>query len=102
MILNEYMELPYRMEIVPDKEEGGYAVSFPELSGCVTYGVTLLESAVSNAENAKKERLMAVLEDGQEIYGPDGLNEYSGQFKLRIPKSWHCQLSSDLSGWGSA
>ncbi len=28
MTLNEYMELPYRMEIVPDKE-GGYAVMFP-------------------------------------------------------------------------
>ncbi len=29
MTLNEYMELPYRMEIVPDKEAGGYAVMFP-------------------------------------------------------------------------
>ncbi len=28
MTLNEYMELPYRMEIVSDKEEGGYAVTF--------------------------------------------------------------------------
>ena len=38
MTLNEYMELPYRMEIVPDKEEGGYAVMFPELPGCMTCG----------------------------------------------------------------
>lgn len=58
MTLNEYMELPYRMEIVPDKEEGGYAVMFPELPGCMTCGATL-ESAVSNAEDAKKEWFMA-------------------------------------------
>lgn len=38
MMLSEYMELPYRMEIVPDKEEGGYAVTFPELPGCMTCG----------------------------------------------------------------
>ena len=53
MTLNEYMELPYRMEVVPDKEEGGYAVTFPELPGCITCGATL-ESALSNAEDAKR------------------------------------------------
>ncbi len=84
MTLNEYMELPYRMEIVPDKEEGGYAVAFPELPGCMTCGKNL-ESAVSNAEDAKKAWLEAALEDG--------LDDYSGQFKLRIPKSLHRQLS---------
>ncbi len=92
MTLNEYMELSYRMEIVPDKEEGGYAVTFPELPGCITCGETL-ELAVSNAEDAKKEWFMAALEEGQEILAPDVLNDYSGQFKLRIPKSLHHQLS---------
>lgn len=92
MTLNEYIEMPYRMEIVPDQEEGGYAVMFPELPGCVTSGETL-ESAVSNAEDAKKEWLLAALEEGQQIPEPDSLNDYSGQFKLRIPKSLHRQLS---------
>ena len=27
--LNEYLALPYRMEIVEDREEGGYVVSYP-------------------------------------------------------------------------
>ena len=27
--LKEYLALPYRMEIVEDRDEGGYAVSFP-------------------------------------------------------------------------
>ena len=38
----------------------------------------VFESAVSNAEDAKKEWLMAALEEGQEIPAPDGLNDYSG------------------------
>lgn len=99
MTLNDYMELPYRMEIVPDKEEGGYTVMFPELPGCITCGETL-ESAVSNVEDAKKAWLIAALEEGQKIPEPESQNEYSGQFKLRIPKSLHRQLSehSKLEG----
>ncbi|MCI9079063.1 MAG: toxin-antitoxin system HicB family antitoxin [Lachnospiraceae bacterium] len=92
MTLNEYMKLPYRMEIVPDQEEGGYSVMFPELPGCVTCGETL-ESAVSNAEEAKKAWLLATMEEGQEIPVPGSLDNYSGQFKLQIPKSLHRQLS---------
>ena len=38
----------------------------------------VFESAVSNAEDAKKEWLLAALEEGQEIPAPDGLNDYSG------------------------
>ena len=92
MTLNDYMELPYRMEIVPDVGEGGYAVTFPELPGCITCGETL-EQAVRNATDAKKAWLEAALDEGIAIAMPDVLNEYSGQFKLRIPKSLHRQLS---------
>lgn len=51
--LNDYLAMSYRMEIVEDKNEGGFVVSFPELPGCITCGDTI-ESAVANAENAKK------------------------------------------------
>ena len=90
--LNDYLSMAYRMEIVEDKDEGGYVVSFPERPGCITCGETI-ESAVKNAEDAKKEWLMAALEDGVEINEPDDIEKYSGQFKLRIPKSLHKSLS---------
>ena len=38
-IPNDYMELSYRMEIVEDKDEGGFVVSYPDLPGCITCGV---------------------------------------------------------------
>ena len=56
--LNEYLAMPYRMEIVEDREEGGFVVSFPELPGCITCGETL-ETAVANAQDAKKAWLEA-------------------------------------------
>nr|WP_294467452.1 type II toxin-antitoxin system HicB family antitoxin [uncultured Sellimonas sp.] len=90
--LNEYLKLSYRMEIVEDQEEGGYVVSFPDLPGCITCGETL-EKAVKNAEDAKRSWMEAALEDGMLIPEPDSLEEYSGQFKLRIPRTLHKSLA---------
>lgn len=90
--LDYYMNLPYKMEIVPDVDEGGYVVSYPELSGCVTCADTL-DSALKNAEEAKREWLTAAIEDGVEIAEPTNINSFSGQFKLRIPKTLHKQLA---------
>ena len=90
--LNEYWEMPYRMEIVEDKDEGGYVVSFPDLPGCITCAETI-ENAVKNAEEAKRIWIEAAIEDGVEIFEPDSLQDYSGQFKLRLPKSLHRSLA---------
>ena len=58
--LNDYLAMSYRMEIVEDKDEGGFVVSFPDLPGCITCG-EIVESAVANAMDAKKEWLVAAL-----------------------------------------
>lgn len=89
--LNDYMAMSYRMEIIEDKDEGGFVVSYPDLPGCITCGSTL-EDAVTNALDAKKAWLEAAVESGVEIYEPDSLEDYSGQFKLRIPRSLHRSL----------
>lgn len=90
--LKDYMKMSYRMEIVKDEDEGGYAISYPDLPGCITCGETL-EGAIKNAEDAKRVWLEAALEDGVEIHEPDSLQNYSGQFKLRIPRSLHRSLA---------
>jgi len=92
--LDEYMKLPYKLEIVPDTEESGFVASYPELPGCISCGETIA-SAVANIEDAKREWLQAAIEDHMEINEPEELESYSGQFKLRIPKSLHKTLSED-------
>ena len=90
--LNDYMAMSYRMEIVEDQEEGGFVVSYPELPGCITCGETI-EAAVANALDANKSWIEAALEEGIEILEPDSQEDYSGQFKLRIPRSLHRSLA---------
>lgn len=97
--IEEYLALPYKMEIVPDLDEGGYAVNWPELPGCVTCGETL-EQAVRNAEDAKYTWLETAIEEETEIPEPMNLDDYSGQFKLRLPKSLHRTLSEQASAEG--
>ena len=87
-LLDDYMKMNFRMEIVEDIDEGGFVVSYPDLPGCITCGETI-ESAFTNAMDAKKAWLEAAIEEGIEIHEPDSLEEYSGQFKLRIPRSLH-------------
>ena len=64
--IEEYMRLPYKMEIVPDIEEGGYVVSFPNLPGCLTLGDTE-EETIKNAEDAKHAWIEAVIEDASYV-----------------------------------
>ena len=81
--LDYYMALPYRMVLVPDMEEGGYTISFPELPGCIT-SVDNVEEITKTAEDAKKSWLEAAIEDGLPIPEPiqEREEDYSGQFKL--------------------
>jgi len=89
--LKEYLKLPYRMEIVPD-DEGGFVATYPDLPGCISVGRSIVE-ATSNLEDAKKVWLESALEDGIKVAEPNNLDEYSGQFKLRMPKSLHRSLA---------
>lgn len=90
--LQYYMGLNYKIEIVKDETEGGYVLSIPELKGCLTCADSL-EKGMEMIEDAKKQWLTAALENGYEIPEPDLVENYSGQFKLRIPKSLHRELA---------
>lgn len=90
--VEEYMRLPYTIELTPDTDEGGFVASYPDLPGCLSIGDTA-EEAVANALDAKRAWLEAALEDRIEIQEPASLKDYSGQFKLRIPKSLHKSLA---------
>lgn len=99
--LDDYMAMSYRMEIVEDGDEGGFVVSYPDLPGCVTYGETV-ENAVANALDAKKAWIEIALEEGIEINEPDRLDNYSGQFKLRMPRSLHRLLAEHSKREGTS
>ena len=94
-----YMSLPYRVEVVEDKVEGGYALHCPELPGCMTCADTI-EQGFKMIEDAQKCWFTACLEEGIAIPEPAKAEDYSGQFKLRLPKSLHKLLAQRSSEEG--
>jgi predicted RNase H-like HicB family nuclease len=100
--IDYYLALPYRMEIIPDDKEGGYTAWYPDLPGCLTCAETI-ESVFANAQDAKKVWIEAALEEGIDIPIPSeepAISTYSGQFKLRMPKSLHRSLSMNAKKEG--
>ncbi len=92
--IDYYMGLPYKREIVEDPYEGGFVISFPELPGCITTAETC-DRIWEDSEDAKRTWLEAAIEDNVVIPEPKQTNDYSGQFKIRVPKSLHKQLAED-------
>lgn len=57
--LEEYLKLPYRLEIVPDTEESCYAASYPELPGCISCRETFCSSSsaiISNPPTLRSQK----------------------------------------------
>lgn len=98
--LDYYLKLNYPFVIQKD-EDGTFCIKYPDLPGCISCGATL-EETVAMGEDAKAGWLEIALEDGKLIPEPfiaDG-NSYTGNFRLRMPKTLHCNLSRRAASEG--
>jgi antitoxin HicB len=87
-------ELKYPVTIRPlTKEEGGgYLAEFPDLPGCTADGETV-EEALHDAEDALQAWLSTAKEFEDIIPEPSIATNYSGQWRIRLPKSLHAALA---------
>jgi predicted RNase H-like HicB family nuclease len=93
--LDEYLELPYRITIVHDRDEDGsegFVAEVEELPGAISQGATP-EEAVSRVYDAMAGWISVALEDGVEIPEPRDPDSYSGRFLLRLPRGLHAELA---------
>ena len=89
--ISDYLNLPYKLVIVPLKE-GGYYAQYPELGA---HGdAPTIEEAVKEANVSKELMLESYLEHGDyPVPEPHGAKDYSGKFNVRVPKSLHRELT---------
>lgn len=88
--LEYYMALPYTIELTSDPA-GGWFAAIKELPGCISQGDTP-EEALEMIRDAQAGWLSVALEDGDAIPEPRALDEYSGKFVVRVPRSLHRDL----------
>jgi len=95
--LEHYLNLPYRVEIMPlsEADGGGFMASIPQFGrwAMCADGPTI-QAAVDRLKEVQKERFAAYLEEGTPIPEPEpDIDEYSGRFVVRIPKYIHRELA---------
>jgi antitoxin HicB len=87
--LTYYLSLPYTIELQHDLD--GWFVRVKELPGCISQGDTAGE-ALEMIQEAMTLWLEVALEDGDPIPEPRELDDYSGKFVVRVPRSLHRDL----------
>ena len=95
------MELPYNYIIQPIEDESGkyYYARVLELNGCQSDGDTF-DEAYSNLREAMRGYLETKIENGIKIPIPQSIQDYSGKFVVRIPKSLHQALAIEAEREG--
>lgn len=89
-----YLSLIYPIQIrrLTEEEGGGWFAEIPLLPGCMSDGETV-EEAIVNLNDAKKGWIETYLELGREVPEPATAEDFSGQLRVRMPKSLHKALS---------
>jgi len=85
-----FMGLPYTFELRWDAEAGWF-VRVKELPGCMSEGDTP-EEAMEMIRDAMRGWIEVSLEEGDPIPEPRELDDYSGKFVVRVPRSLHREL----------
>lgn len=94
MNIKDYMNLPYTRVVQEMRDESGHYFygRILELDGCQSTGETLQE-LYDNLNEAMEGYLEVKIDKKLNIPLPQKLEEYSGKFNVRIPKSLHQKLA---------
>lgn len=89
----------YSINLAWSDEDDCYLATIPEFPGLITHGDTP-EEAAAEAEIAAAGFIEIYEEDGDPIPEPIKVKEYSGNLRIRIPKTLHQELSAEASHEG--
>lgn len=82
----------YGFRIVWSPEDDSFIATCPEFEGISGIGRSA-EGAMREVRTALRLALETYASEGWELPGPQTLASYSGQFRLRIPRSLHARLA---------
>ncbi len=90
--MRDLSRYPFEIRPLSDEDGGGFLISFPDFSECISDGDTV-DEAIANGMDALKETIAALEEMGLPAPEPGSGGSYSGKFVTRMPKSLHARLA---------
>ncbi|HPA45518.1 MAG TPA: toxin-antitoxin system HicB family antitoxin [bacterium] len=91
--MRDLTRYPFEVRPMTEEEGGGYLISFPDFSECISDGDTP-EEAIRNGLDALSETIAALEDLGLPVPEPGTGGSYSGKFIQRIPRSLHARLAA--------
>lgn len=82
----------YSLKVFYSEDDEGYIATCPEFEGLSAFGETRTE-ALEEATIALKGFIETYAEEQRELPAPYKEKEFSGQLRIRLPKSLHARLS---------
>lgn len=91
--MRDLSQYPFDVRPLNADEGGGYLISFPDFSECISDGETV-DEAIRNGRDALVETIAALESLGLTVPEPSSGGSYSGKFIQRVPKSLHARLAA--------
>lgn len=97
--MSKRIDYPFEVRPLSAEEGGGFLISYPDFSDCISDGETV-EEALTNGKDALKSTIAALKAKELPVPAPNGGGVASGKFIARVPKTVHARLSSRAKAEG--
>ena len=91
--MSKLADYPFEIRPLNAEEGGGFLISYPDFSECISDGETV-EEALKSGRDALKATIAALKSKGLPVPAPNGGGMASGKFVARVPKTVHAQLAT--------
>jgi antitoxin HicB len=97
--MSKRADYPFEIRPLSPEEGGGFLISYPDFSECISDGETI-DEALRNGRDALEATIAALKAKELAVPAPNGGSVASGKFVARVPKTIHAQLSSRAKAEG--
>lgn len=90
--MRKLADYPFEVRPLSAEEGGGFLISYPDFSECISDGETV-EEALRNGKDALKATIGTLKAKDVPVPLPNSGGVASGKFVARVPKTVHAQLA---------
>lgn len=92
-------DYPFEIRPLTKAEGGGFLISYPDFSECISDGETI-EEAIANGHDALAGTIAVLHAKDLPVPAPNSGGVASGKFVARVPKTIHAQLATRAKAEG--
>jgi antitoxin HicB len=91
--MSKLADYPFEIRPLTPDEGGGFLISYPDFSDCISDGATV-DEALKNGKDALKATIAVLRGKSLPVPAPNSGGVASGKFVARVPKTIHAQLTT--------